>query len=277
MSKFYISADIEGSCGIADWKETDLDNPQSAYFRSEMTKEVVAACHGTSSVTIGVSSRDCEIVVKDAHDSGRNIDPSALPENVRIMRSWTRDPYSMMAGLDGSFAGAMFIGYHSAAGTDGNPLAHTMNTQNVRVLVNGRVASEFLINAYTAALFGVPPILLTGDRALCESALEICPNIKTVAVSEGLGNASTSLSPSLAHRLIEEAAEAACRKASDERGRAALALELPKRFEVEIEYKQHYLAYRGSFYPGARKKGAIGLEYSSESWKDVLAFLYFVL
>jgi len=36
-----------------------------------------------------------------------------------------------------------------------NPLAHTMSTDTVRVIVNGRVASEFLINAYTAALFGV--------------------------------------------------------------------------------------------------------------------------
>jgi len=117
MKKLYISADIEGSCGIADWN----------------------------------------IFVKDAHDSGRNIDPSALPECVRIMRAWTRNPYSMMAGIDESFCGAMFVGYHSASGTNGNPLAHTMSTDTVRVLVNGRVASEFLINAYTAALFGVPP------------------------------------------------------------------------------------------------------------------------
>jgi D-amino peptidase len=269
MKKLYISADIEGTCGIADWKETELTEAQGAYFRAEMTQEVAAACAAAN------SRRVDEIFVKDAHDSGRNIDPSALPENVRLMRAWTRDPYSMMAGIDESYCGSMFIGYHSAAGTDGNPLAHTMNTQNVRVLVNGRTASEFLINAYTSALFGVPPLLLAGDRALCESALELCPRLKTVAVSEGLGNASISINPSLAHSRIE-----------DEAGRAldawardpdSFALELPKSFDVEIEYKQHYLAYRGSFYPGARKKGAIGLEYSSASWKDVLAFLYFVL
>jgi D-amino peptidase len=266
MKKLYISADIEGSCGIADWKETELTEAQGAYFRAEMTKEVASACEAANE--LGVD----EIFVKDAHDSGRNIDPSALSENVRIMRAWTRGPYSMMAGIDGSYCGAMFLGYHSAAGTDGNPLAHTMSTTNMRVLVNGRIASEFLINAYTAALFGVPPLVLAGDRALCESALEICPRLKTVAVSEGLGSASTSIHPSLAHRRIKEAAAEAL--ASDPKG---LRLELPKDFDVEIEYKLHHLAYSGSFYPGARKKGAFGLEYSSSSWEEVLAFLYFVL
>lgn len=266
MSKLYISADIEGSCGIADWKETELENPQSAYFRAEMTKEVKATCDAAVAAGVG------DIFVKDAHDSGRNIDPSALPECVRIMRSWTRNPFSMMAGIDESFCGAMFVGYHSASGTNGNPLAHTMSTDTIRILVNGRVASEFLINAYTAALFGVPPLLLSGDRALCESALEICPGIKTVAVSEGLGNASTSIHPALAQRLIEEAAREAL--AADPE---AFKLELPKKFDIEIEYKKHDLAYRGSFYPGAAAKGAIGLEFSSTSWREVLAFMYFVL
>lgn len=266
MKKLYISADIEGSCGIADWKETELEDPQSAYFRAEMTKEVKAACEAAVASGVG------DIFVKDAHDSGRNIDPSSLPECVRIMRSWTRDPYSMMAGIDGSFCGAAFVGYHSAAGTNGNPLAHTMNTDNVHILVNGRVASEFLINAYTAALFGVPPLLLSGDRALCESAREICPKIETVAVSEGLGNASTSIHPAVAQRLIGEALTRALGAEAE-----SFKLELPRRFDVEIEYKKHFLAYRGSFYPGARASGAVGLEFSSASWPEVLAFLYFVL
>jgi D-aminopeptidase len=270
MDKLYISADIEGSCGIADWRETELTDAQSAYFRAEMTKEVKAACEAASRCGVG------EVFVKDAHDSGRNIDPSALPENVRIMRSWTRDPYSMMAGIDSGYGGAMFIGYHSAAGTDGNPLAHTMTTECTRVLVNGRVASEFLLNAYTAALFGVPPLLLSGDKALCESALEICPRIKTVAVSEGLGNASISINPARAQAMIQKAAAEAI-EAVEREGRAAFALELPEGFELEIGFKQHYRAYRGSFYPGARRKGVDAVEFASKSWNEALAFLYFVL
>jgi D-amino peptidase len=265
MRKLFISADIEGVCGIADWKETEIGEPQGAYFREEMTKEVRAACEAACDA--GVS----EIFVKDAHGSGRSIDPSMLPENVRIMRAWTRDPFSMMAGIDGSYCGAMFIGYHSAAGTNGNPLAHTMNGDNVYVLVNGKPASEFLINAYTAASFGVPALLVAGDEALCRSARELDPSIRAVAVSEGRGNASISIHPALAARRIREETAAALARANPK------PLELPKRFELTIRFKQHYLAYRGSFYPGASQIGPFETAYSSGEWLDVLRFLFFVL
>jgi D-amino peptidase len=266
MRKLYISADIEGVCGIADWKETEIGEAQGAYFREEMTREVAAACE--AAVEAGVD----EIFVKDAHGSGRSIDPSKLPENVRLMRAWTRDPYSMMAGIDGSYCGAMFIGYHSAAGTKGSPLAHTMNGDNVYVLINGETASEFHINAYTAASFGVPPLLLSGDRLLCESAKSLNADIRTVAVSEGLGNASISINPRLAARRIKEGAADALRADPE-----ALRLELPDRFEILIRFKQHHLAYRGSFYPGARRPGDFEVAYSAKEWMDALRFMFFVL
>jgi D-amino peptidase len=265
MRKLYISADIEGVCGIADWKETDIGEPQGAYFREEMTREVRAACDAACDA--GVE----EIFVKDAHGSGRSIDPSKLPENARIMRAWTRDPFSMMAGIDGSYAGAMFIGYHSGAGSDGNPLAHTMDTSNVYVMINGIAASELMINAYTAAFFGVPALLVAGDAALCRSALELDPQIRVVAVSEGKGNASISINPALAARMIRDEAKAALAR------KEPRALELPGRFEVSIRFRQHHLAYRGSFYPGAAQTAPYEVAYRAGEWMDVLRFLFFVL
>ncbi len=265
MRKLYISADIEGVCGIADWKETEIGEPQGAYFREEMTKEVKAACEAANESGVD------EIFVKDAHGSGRSINPAMLPENVRLMRAWTRDPFSMMAGIDGSYCGAMFVGYHSAAGTNGNPLAHTMNGDNVHVLINGTPASEFHMNAFTAASFGVPALLVTGDEALCRSARELDPGIRVVPVSEGKGNASISINPALAARRIKEEAKAALARPSPK------PLELPKRFDVTIRFKQHYLAYRGSFYPGATQTGPFEVAYSSGAWMDVLRFLFFVL
>jgi D-amino peptidase len=266
MKRLYISADIEGVCGIADWKETDLTDAQGAYFRAEMTREVQAACLAANEA--GVQ----EIFVKDAHDSGRNIDPASLPDNARIMRAWTRDPYSMMAGIDPSFGGAMLIGYHSGAGSDGNPLAHTMNTNNVRVLINGEEASEFLINTYTAASVNVPVILLAGDRQLCDRAKALDPRILTVPVSEGLGNASVSINPRLAVARISEEAGKAVRAAE---GRKPIAL--PPSFEVAIEFRQHFMAYRGSFYPGARKLSPLAVGFSSSTWFEALTFLFWVL
>lgn len=265
MSKVYISADIEGVCGIADWKETELADPQSAYFRAQMTREVRAACE--AALEAGVS----EIFLKDAHSTGRNIDPSALPENVRIMRAWTRDPFSMMAGIDGTFDAALFIGYHSGAGSSGNPLAHTMNGENIRVLVNGEEASEFLLNAYTAASVGVPVVMVSGDLELCGRVSALNGNIRTVAVNEGVGNATISIHPHLAAARIREATASALRDPG------ACRFALPQRFDLAIDFKHHSMAYRGSFYPGAALAGPRTVAYACTTWMDALRFLFFVL
>lgn len=264
--KLFISADLEGVAGIVNWQETDIGSPYSVYFREQMTREVNAACE--AAVEAGV----LEITVKDAHDSARNIDPSKLPENVRMLRGWTRDPYVMMSGLDESFGGAVFIGYHSAAGTNGNPLAHTMNTANDYVKINGEYASEFLINAYTAALFGVPVLFVSGDRMLCEKVKELNPNIRTAAVNEGIGNASLSIHPGLAVKKIKESVSEALK---DNPFKCMIGL--PEKFKVEVKFKEHYLAYKGSFYPGAKQTGDKLVEYESENYMEVLKFFFFVL
>lgn len=264
--KLFISADLEGVAGIVNWSEADIESSFSKYFTEQMTKEVNAACEAA----IAAGAED--ILIKDAHSTARNLDPSKLPEQVKILRGWTRDPYSMMAGLDASFDGVFFIGYHSAAGANGNPLAHTMNMQNEYVKINGEIASEMLINAYTAASMGVPVLLATGDKMICEDAQKINPHIKTVPVSEGIGNASISIHPNVALKKIKEQVQAAL---SDELGR--YKIDLPESFHVEIAFREHYLAYRGSFYPGAKQTGAKTVEYETNDYNEVLRFLFFVL
>jgi len=266
MTKVYISADMEGVCGIADWKETELTESQGAYFREQMTREVAAACEGAQ------AAGATEILVKDAHSTGRNLNPAALPQGVRIIRSWARNPLTMMAGIDRSFDAAVFIGYHSGAGSGASPLAHTMNLENIRVLVNGEEASEFLLNAYTAAWFGVPVAALSGDRGLCERAQALNGNIRTVAVHEGLGNAVISIHPALAVARIREAVAGALGA-----GPASCRLTLPGTFQLAIEFRQPSLAYRGSFYPGASQAGPRTVAYACADWMEALRFLFFVL
>ena len=65
--KVFISADIEGTAGIADWDETERTHADWAEFRALMTGEVLAACQGAHAA--GAE----EVVIKDAHDSARNL------------------------------------------------------------------------------------------------------------------------------------------------------------------------------------------------------------
>ena len=121
MKRIFLSADIEGTCGIAHWDESLPEKQDYARFQRQMTREVAAACEGFNKA--GVE----EIFIRDGHNNARNILAEELPENIEIMRGWGRDPWAMMTGIDESCDGVAFTGYHSAASWDGSPLSHTMN------------------------------------------------------------------------------------------------------------------------------------------------------
>lgn len=144
--KIFISADIEGAATTTLWPETEKGSEDYRLHAQQMTMEVIAACEAASEA--GAS----EIVVRDAHEDGNNLDIWKLPENVTLIRGWSGHPYSMVYGIDPSFDAAIFIGYHSAASSEGNPLSHTESLNPLSVKLNGALASEFLLYSYAAAL-----------------------------------------------------------------------------------------------------------------------------
>ena len=266
MKKIFLSADIEGTCGIAHWDEARIGAPGYDAFAAQMTREVAAACQGA------VAGGAQELLVKDAHGSARNIDAHALPRCTRIFRGWARDPYVMMAGLDASFDGVFFTGYHNAAGTDGNPLAHTMNGGCVLLSINGETASELHVNCLTAAMLGVPVLMVTGDASLCAWVNRVNPNIRTVAVNQGIGDGTLAIHPDEA---VERIQRTACEAMAADP--AACRFPLPDHFHVEITYREHPNAHRNSFYPGAQKAGPRTVAYDAADYADVLRFLLFCL
>lgn len=265
--KLFLSSDIEGTCGITDWSETERSTPNDYnYFQKQMTKEVRAACDGA------LDAGAAEIFVRDAHDTARNIDPSALPECVNIMRGWAGDPYSMMSGIEtGGFDAVAFTGYHAWAASSGNPLSHTMNTSNEFVTLNGVRMSEFMMNAYTAGYFGVPVCFLSGDRALCDFAREFIPGIATVAVSRGVGGATVSMHPEAAAKAIRAGV------AEGVRNRANCSVKLPDHFDIVVRFQKHEAAYSRSFYPGAWLEDGKSVCFSAKDYMDILRFSHFVL
>ncbi|MEO3433637.1 M55 family metallopeptidase [Inquilinus sp. CAU 1745] len=263
--RIFISADIEGTAAIADWSEALKDGPGYPEFREQMTAEVVAACEAARAAGAD------EVLVKDAHQTGRNLIVSRLPGYVRVLRGWSGHPFAMMFGLDRGFDAALFIGYHAKAGAESNPLAHTMNDRISRLVINGEVASEFTVNAYTAALEGVPPAFLSGDRGICEDAQRLVPGIGTVAVSEGFGRAALSMAPSRAVADIRAGVEHALSQ-----DLSACRLALPERFELLIEFNNPTDAYRASWYPGAEHPAARTLRYVSDEYFEVLRAIRFL-
>lgn len=263
----FISADIEGTCGIADWSETERATPRDYVpFQKQMIREVRAACDGAVAGGAG------QIFVKDAHDSARNLDPAALPECARMLRGWSGDPLSMMSGLDGGdYGAALFTGYHAWAASGGNPLSHTMNLGNEYVTLNGVRMSEFMMNAYTAGYYGVPVVFLSGDKALCDFAEELVPGIVTVPVNEGRGGAVLSMHPEAAVRAIKDGAKRGVKNAKN------CAVPMPNFFEMTVRFREHAKAYSKSFYPGASLEDEKNVCFSSDDWFEMLRFCHFVL
>lgn len=263
--KVFISADMEGTAGITCWPETERDKPEYPEFQALMTAEVVAACEGA------LQAGATEIILKDAHDSGRNLLVDRLPPQVRIIRDWAGHPHSMMFGIDGDCAAAIYTGYHDAAGTDSNPLAHSFNGKIMRLTINGALASEFTVNALTAASLGVPSAFLSGDSGICTAAAGLAPGIVTVPVSQGFGPATSSVTPVRARELIREGVAAAL---SDLPSRSHPPL--AARWEVEVEFATPRDAYRGSFFPGVDYPEPRRLRFTRDDWFEVLRTLRFL-
>ncbi|MCM0649251.1 M55 family metallopeptidase [Clostridium swellfunianum] len=264
--KIYISADIEGVTGTVHWNETEKDLSDFNDFADQMTNEVIAACQGA----MAAGAED--IWIKDAHDSARNIDIKKLPKNTKLIRGWSRHPFCMMQELDESFDAAIMTGYHSAGSLGGNPLSHTLNNSKVNYIkINGEIASEFIINAYTAALIGVPVVFVSGDEELCEIVRGTSQNIKTTAVKKGVGNSVISIHPELANEKIKTGVEEALRGDYKK-----CLIKLPENFKVEIGYLNHKYAYAASFYPGARLSNTTTVEFKADNYFDVLRMFMFL-
>lgn len=266
MKKLYISADIEGTCGIAAWSETDRSQPDFAAFAARMGREVAAACEGALEGGMDF------IIVRDAHGSARNIDCSLLPRQAQLIRGWGQDPLGMVSGIDETFHGAVFTGYHDAAGSGENPLAHTMDEGLAWLTLNGEPLSEGMINAYSAARNQVPVLAVTGDAGICARMKALIPAIQTVAVNRGTGNMVLSIHPGLACDKIREAVKAACLMPRDE-----FALALPAHFRLEVRYGKHHKAYSSSFYPGVSRLDSHTLRYEADDWNEVLRMMHFCL
>ena len=178
----------------------------------------------------------------------------------------------MMAGLDESFDAVIFIGYHSPSRSSGNSLSHTMNTRINHVKINGKIVSEFDLNAMYASTLNVPIAFLSGDLNLTRLVKETNNNIETVATKEGRFGAAISKHPQVTNKEIEETVTKALKKDLSNN-----IVALPKEFNVEIQYRVPKQAFSNSLFPGCKLVGDDIVEFKADNYHDVLVALHFIL
>ncbi len=201
--------DLEGVAGVVQWEERKDESRWNIRMREQkarlLTAEVNAAVEGA------LEGGATEILVDDAHGGAYTINFEDLHERARVLHG--RERPRIMAGMDESFAGMLFVGAHAMARTRGAVLYHTMSRETREIRINGRPIGEIGIFAFVAGAFGVPALMVTGDTLACREAAALIPGVVTVTVKEGLSRyASICQSAKTSRRMIREGARDAVRR-----------------------------------------------------------------
>ncbi|MFA7118426.1 MAG: M55 family metallopeptidase, partial [Sphaerochaetaceae bacterium] len=181
-------------------------------------------------------------------------------------------PYNMMWGLDDSFDGVLYIGYHAPAGDPNFTLSHTSTGNSLYLRLNGSSMSEFLLNSYTAASLDVPVLFISGDERICTLAKDLVPGITTVVTKRGVGSSTFCVPVSTVRSSIHSGVVQALCGPFDTR-----KVILPQSFTYEVTFKDWKKAYQMSFYPGMKAVDAFTDRLISDTWLDVVTAHSFVV
>jgi D-amino peptidase len=208
--KIYISVDMEGITGVVTGDQLGPQGFEYSRFREFMTQEA------TTAIEAAFAGGATEIVVSDSHGNGESLLIEKLPKNITLVRSWPR-PLMMMQGIDETFAGAIFIGYHSSTTNPDGVRAHTMSSANLAdVKLNGVAVPEAGINAAIAGHFNVPVIMISGDDAAVKEITGLLGNIEGAVVKWNYGfHSARTLMPEAANDLIREKVRVAMKRLNE--------------------------------------------------------------
>ncbi|MFD1036844.1 M55 family metallopeptidase [Virgibacillus byunsanensis] len=254
--KLYVSVDMEGITGLPD--HTYVDSKKHNYERARkiMTDE-------TNYVIDAAYKSGCEeILVNDSHSKMNNILIDQLHTEARLITGEVK-PLSMMQGLDATYEGAIFVGYHARAGQFG-VMSHAMVHAVRNFFINDKPIGELGFNAYVAGYFGVPILMVAGDDQACKEAEELIPNITTAAVKESISRSSVkSLTPKKAGELLTTKVTEAFENRAN-----VQALTPPDKPVIKIEFSNHGQAEWANLMPGTEiEPGTTIVKYQA---KDIL-------
>ena len=265
--KIYISADMEGVVGAVTSEQLGPDGFEYQRFREFMTAEVNAAIDAARAA--GATG----FVISDSHGNGQNLLIEKLPDDVKIVRSWPRE-LGMMEGIDNTFDGVIFIGYHASTTNTQGVRAHTMSSANVTALrLNGISMSEGSMNAAIAGHFGVPVIMVSGDDVAVAENQAVIGDIEGAVVKWAKGfHSALTLTPDAAYEVIG----ATTRSAMDQIDRfKPYVLKTP--IELELQLKHYQPVELLAYLPNVEKIDSHTIKFVGKDMIEISKFLEVVL
>lgn len=224
--RIFISVDMEGIGGIGTSAMTSTGGKDYDTGRKLMTAEVNAV------VAAIFEAGPAEIVVNDSHGDMQNLLHTELDPRVEYIQSNIK-PLGMVQGLDASFNGVIFIGYHAMAGAENGFLAHT-GSGNVKGLwLNGVEVGEGGLNTYFAGSLGVPLLVASGDRTFTEEIKKLAAT-RAVVTKEAIGaSAAKLIHPDVVKKALQSETKAALKDISKTKPFAAP--QGPVEFKIKVD------------------------------------------
>ncbi|ASJ09555.1 peptide transporter [Thermococcus siculi] len=256
----FVSLDLEGLPYVVSREHLFVKGALYGEARRIATEIVKTAAEGLHEAGFD------EVVVADSHGPMVNVIPEEMPEYVELVRGFPR-PLSMVAFARGSDA-ALFLGYHAKAGSAGATFDHTYSGASVdRLEINGVEVSEFLLNAYLLGSWGIPVILVGGDRRLIETDVKKhAPWVVGVPFKESVSRYAAK-SPGMGR--IRSMLEAGVREAVErlERGDAK-PLVTDEPVHVRIRFLSSSFADTAELLPFVERIDGKTVEFNAETVED---------
>lgn len=265
--KIYISADMEGVVGVVTGDQLSPDGFEYERFREFMTAEVNAC------IDAARAAGATEFVISDSHGNGENLLIEKLPPDVTVVRSWPR-PLGMMEGIDDSFDGVIFLGYHASAANTRGVRAHTLSSANVVDLrLNGVSMSEGSLSAAIAGHYGVPVIMISGDDVAVAETQVIVGDIEGAVVKWAKSfHSAQTLTPEAAYEVIRTRTKSAIDRIGDFK---PYRLETP--IELELTLKHYRPVEMLSYLPNVERVNAHTIRFVGQDMPEISKFLEVVL
>jgi D-amino peptidase len=263
--KVFISVDMEGATALTDPEDVLPEGMDYARGRIFMTGDANAAVQGA------FDAGATEVVVNDSHWIMRNLLIEQLDPRAKLIKGFHK-PMCMVQGLDETFDAAVFVGYHSCAGTEEGVLNHTLLGKEVHnLLLNGEPIGETRLNSLLAGHFGVPVAFVAGDDAVCREAKGVLgDDLATFAVKDGIDMFSAlCLHPEVTAKGIRDGVAGALRNISSRQ-----AYKMDGELTWGFEYSTTTMASTCEYIPGVTKVSPRTTEFTTSDLPQAMHIIF---
>jgi D-amino peptidase len=179
----------------------------------------------------------------------------------------------MMEGIDDTFDGAIFLGYHTSTTNLTGVRAHTISSARLAdVRLNGTSMPEAGINAAIAGHFNVPIIMISGDDAIVKEATDLLGNIEGATVKWAISfHAARTLTPAAAYAVIREKTKRAIARIKEFK---------PYKLKYPVTLDVRFKSYRPSellaYLPIVQRTDSHSIRFLGKDIIEVSKFLEFI-